>query len=273
MSTEAAHQRPARRTEDGSAQLPQWSAAGLLGLWLLVTLPMAGLSLGLAPYLIARLPDADPGLIFWKTIIAGMAWQTVVSIGVLAWEGQGWTLDALRRGLWLRAPSLHGTKRANWAILWRLVPVGVLCVLAVDSAFGWLDAVLAARLPEWLVPSYADITALATAANKGNWSLLWIALVSSVFNYGLGEALFFHGILLPRMVQTFGRRAWAVNAVAFGLYHAHKAAVWPTVILSCVAYSWPAQYTRSIWPALLIHGFEGLVLIAAVLLVVLGGPL
>ena len=73
------------------------------------------------------------------------------------------------------------------------------------------------------------------------------------------------------MVGVFGRWAWVANAVAFGGYHVHKAAVWPTVIVSCVAYSLPAQYSRSIWPAILIHGIEGLVLIGAVLLVVLGG--
>ena len=37
--------------------VPKWSAGGLVVLWLLVVLPMAGLSLGLAPILIARHDD------------------------------------------------------------------------------------------------------------------------------------------------------------------------------------------------------------------------
>jgi membrane protease YdiL (CAAX protease family) len=97
--------------------------------------------------------------------------------------------------------------------------------------------------------------------------------VSSLFNYVFGEAFFFHGILLPRMEGVFGRWAWVANAVFFGAYHIHKAAVFPTVIISCLVYSLPSQWTRSVWPALLIHGLEGVVLIAAVLIVILGGGL
>lgn len=251
--------------------VPKWSAGGLVVLWLLVVLPMAGLSLGLAPALIARHPAVNPGLIFWGTIIAGMAWQFVVSLGVLVAEGQRWTWPEVKASLWLVTPREPVTGRPIWGALWLVVPMGAVFVLASDVAFGWLDGMVAARLPDWLNPAYAQITGLATPENTGNWAILWLALLSCLFNYVLGEALFFHGILLPRMVGVFGRWAWVANAVAFGGYHVHKAAVWPTVIVSCVAYSLPAQYSRSIWPAILIHGIEGLVLIGAVLFVVLGG--
>lgn len=251
--------------------VPKWSAGGLVLLWLLVVLPMAGLSLGLAPILIAQHPEVNPGLIFWATIIAGMAWQFVVSVGVLVSEGQRWTWPELKQSLWLVAPTQPLTGQVAWSVLWLVIPMGVAFVFATDVAFGWLDRSLAAYLPAWLTPAYGTITDLATPENTGNWAILWLALVSCLFNYVLGEALFFHGILLPRMEGVFGRWAWAANAIAFGGYHVHKAAVWPTVIISCVAYSLPSQSLRSIWPALLIHGIEGLVLIGAVLFVVLGG--
>lgn len=255
----------------GDEVIPHWSPARLFSLWLLVALPMAGLSLGLAPFLVARLPDLNPGLIFWGTIIAGMAWQTVVALGVLFWEGQDWTGEALRRSLWLVAPRVPGTSKPSWGVLLGVVPPGIALVLIIDAAFGWIDLLLAARLPDWMTPSYGDITSLATAGNTGNWNLLWIALFSSLFNYVLGEAFFFHGILLPRMVRTFGGTGWILNAVAFGAYHSHKAPYLPTILLSCLVYALSAHVTRSNWPAVLIHGFEGLILIGVVLFVVSGG--
>ena len=254
-----------------ATRIPQWSAAGLVSLWLLVVVPMAGLSLVLAPILIARFPSIHPGLIFWATIIAGMAWQFFVSIGVLVAEGQRWTWPEVKQSLWLVAPTQPLTGRVTWSVLWLVVPMGAVFVLATELGLGWLDDSLAAHLPGWLTPTYGAITDLATPENTGNWAILWLALVSCLFNYVLGEALFFHGILLPRMEGVFGRWAWAANAIAFGGYHVHKAAVLPTMIVSCVAYSLPSQYLRSIWPAVLIHGIEGVILIAAVLFVVLGG--
>ncbi|PJE28854.1 CAAX protease self-immunity [Pseudooceanicola antarcticus] len=255
----------------GDEDIPHWSPAQLFSLWLLVALPMAGLSLGLAPFLVARLPDLNPGLIYWGTIIAGMAWQTAVALGVLYWEGQARTGEALRRSLWLIAPRIPGTSKPSWGVLLGIVPLGIALVFILGAAFGSLDSLLAARLPEWMAPTYGDITSLATAENTGNWNLLWIALLSSLFNYVLGEAFFFHGILLPRMVRTFGGRGWIVNAVAFAAYHSHKAPYLPTILLSCLVYALSAHVTRSSWPAVLIHGFEGLILIGVVIFVVLGG--
>lgn len=259
---------PVAQTMGGPRQL---SAGAILLLWLLVVVPMGLLSLGLAPILIGQFPETNPGLIYWATIIMGMAWQGLVSVCFLAWEGQRWTLPRLQDSLWLRQPRDPVTGHPAWGAMWIVVPLGAVLAFSTDVAFGWMDRALAGHLPEWLTPAYGDILLLATADNTGNWSLFWIALVSCLFNYVLGEAFFFHGILLPRMQGAFGRWSPVANAVLFGAYHVHKAAVWPTVILSCLAYSVPAQYFRSTWPAILIHGVEGLVLMGAVLFVVLGG--
>ena len=91
---------------------------------------------------------------------------------------------------------------------------------------------MAARLPDWLKPSYGEITALATPENKGACGILALAALSSVFNYALSEALFFHALLLPRCQKLFGRWNWIANALLFGGYHVHKATVWPTVVIS-----------------------------------------
>jgi membrane protease YdiL (CAAX protease family) len=72
------------------------------------------------------------------------------------------------------------------------------------------------------------------------------------------------------MEGVFGRWAWLANGILFGLYHVHLVAHLPSIIISNFAYSWPAQRYRSVWLAVLIHGFEGLILLAIVLLVMLG---
>ncbi|MFM7336257.1 MAG: type II CAAX prenyl endopeptidase Rce1 family protein [Tabrizicola sp.] len=252
-------------------EVPRWSAPGLIGLWALAVVPMAVLSLGVAPVLIERYPAQDPGLLFWGTIIAGMVWLFIVSVAVLIWEGQVHSWDDLCRSIWLTTPREPVTGRASWRALWVVALVGMIFVLSSEVALDWVDDALASVLPAWMTPEYGDIARLAVPENAGNWTILWMALLSGLFNYVLGEALFFHGILLPRMETAFGRWAWLANAVAFGCYHLHKAATLPTQIVTCMAYSLPSQYLRSIWPALVIHGVEGAFVIAAVLFVVLGG--
>ena len=94
-------------------------------------------------------------------------------------------------------------------------------------------------------------------------------MVSSLFNYGLGEALLFHGVLLPRMEQAWGRWAWIGNGLLFAAYHVHKFWLIPGLVISCLCYSLPAQAFRSNWLAILIHGLEGVALLVAVAVVVL----
>jgi len=124
--------------------------------------------------------------------------------------------------------------------------------------------------PAISAPPYAEIRGLVSSEFEGAWWLLALALVSCLFNYLLGEALLFHGVLLPRMRGVFGRHAAVANAVLFGLYHVHLLPALPSVILSNLAYSLPAQRYRSVWLAVLVHGFEGVVLMTIVTLVILG---
>ena len=163
------------------------------------------------------------------------------------------------------------TGRRAWSVLWVAIPLAMAFTVSSEAALSGVTEALDGLLPAWMVPDHGDIRLLATPENTGNWALVWLVLLSSLFNYALGEAFFFHGILLPRMAGTFGRWGWIVNAVAFGGYHVHKAAMIPVLMISCLAFSLPSQQTRSIWPALIIHGLEGVILIAAVLFVVLGG--
>ena len=91
-----------------------------------------------------------------------------------------------------------------------------------------------------------------------------------MFNYFLGEELLFRGILLPKMRGVFGKWDWAANAVLFGLYHMHKPFVIVPTILGGAALSWTSARFGSIWFAIILHGVEGLFLMAMVFAVVSG---
>jgi hypothetical protein len=130
-------------------------------------------------------------------------------------------------------------------------------------------------LMTWLIPAlqpapFMDMSQLATPEFHGQWWLLGLTLVSFIFHYFLGEAFLWPGILLPRMGGTFGKYDWVANAVLFGLYHLHKPWALPSIIVSNLAYSWPARRFRSNWMAVIVHGAEGLPVLVMVLAVILG---
>jgi len=94
--------------------------------------------------------------------------------------------------------------------------------------------------------------------------LVWLAVVSCMFGYVLGEAFLFRGVLLPKALGVFGRWAWLANAVLFGPCHVHRIWALPSIFLSNIACSLPAQRFRIVWFAVLIDRFEGVALLAAV---------
>ncbi|MEC5397391.1 CPBP family intramembrane glutamic endopeptidase [Uliginosibacterium sp. H1] len=252
----------------------QYSLATIAAVWFIVTLPMATLAWIVVPWLVPHVA-LPAGIVFWLAMIAGMAWQFVVAVVLLRRERRHWNWPALKERLWLQPPALPGSgRRSHRPWLWVLP--GILFVAlssdllgdTLDTPLHWLGA----RLPGLMPPAYTDIHALVSPAFAGRWYLLGIALCSNLFNYLLGETLLFHGVLLPKMEGVFGRRAWLANAVIFGLYHLHKPLHLVSGIISNMAYSLPAQRYRCLWLAVLIHGFEGLVVLGFTLWVVLGQP-
>lgn len=247
---------------------PLGRTTAILLIWLAATAPMAVLAWVIAPRLMTP-GDPLPGLVFWRMIVLGMAWQLALSLIVLKLEGVPFRLADLRERLWLSAPVWRPTGRpAVWAFL--LIPIfvvmGFLGDEAVSAWFKWTS--LGWRLGE-ATPHFAFIEALAAPQSKGRWDILVLALVSSLFNYGLGEALLFHGVLLPRMEQAWGRWAWLGNGLLFTAYHVHKFWLMPGLLISCLCYSLPAQVFRSNWLAIAIHAVEGVVLIVAVITIIL----
>jgi membrane protease YdiL (CAAX protease family) len=81
----------------------------------------------------------------------------------------------------------------------------------------------------------------------GVWALYWPCNI-------LGEEFIWRGVLLPRMEAWIGARAWLINALAWGVFHAAFGAgnvlvLLPTLLLVPLV----AQRRRSTWLAVLMH--------------------
>lgn len=262
--------------EGGGVSTPPLSGAArraeslrILAIWLAASAPMPVLAWVIAPLWISHSSEL-PGLIFWRCIILGMAWQTVVAVWVLRREGVRFRWPELKARLWLNPPLWpRGRKPAMLALL--LIPMlfaaGWFGDYAIDAWFS--STPLGYRL-ELLAPAHAFIETLAIVELQGRWDVVGLALVSCLFNYVLGEALLFHGVLLPRMARVWGRWAFVGNGVLFAAYHAHKFWMLPALLPSCIAYALPAQLFRSNWMSGILHGLEGVILLWVVISVVSG---
>lgn len=249
----------------------QYSLLKIILIWASVTLPMILLAWVVAPYLVKHI-DIHPGIVFWILMIAGMVWQFIVSIIILLNEQSSWTFAQLKQRLWLNRPIDPKDNKGKYWLFLMLIPAFVFSYASGFMGADYLDSLMELAFPNLKAPEYTEITGLISPEFTGQWWLLWVAIISSIFNYFLGEALLFHGILLPKMRGVFGKWAWAANAFFFGIYHLHLITKLPSIIISNIAYSFPSQRYKSNWFAIIVHGFEGIFLIGAVIWVINGMP-
>ncbi|WP_168735760.1 CPBP family intramembrane glutamic endopeptidase [Cohnella fermenti] len=247
----------------------QYSLGKILGLWALVVLPMGLFRFAAIPFLKDRI-DFNPGVAYWLLMIAGMAWQLVLSLLVLRSElgTLGWS--RLKARLWLNDPIRPKTGRRFRLAYLLTIPFIVYTFLIEDA--GVLDFVAEAlnkALPWLAPPEYVQIESLNSPEFSGAWYLLGIALASCLFNYLLGEELFFRGVLLPKMNGVFGRWDWVANGALFSLYHVHKLTEVPVFLVGSFFIAYLNKRYRSYWPAVIMHGVEAIPLLVIVLLVIL----
>ncbi len=251
-----------------AGEIGQYTLWQIIGIWALVALPMALLVWVVLPIIIPYVP-LHPGITFWLLIIVGMVWEFVVALGIVYLELGTLRWSAIRRRLWLQTPRDPKTDQPNRKLYWWLLPLILLDILFILIS-GYLDAPMAWLFPALKEPDFMNIQQLISPQYIGQWWLMGVVLVSITFNYFLGEAFLFHGVLLPKMRGVFGKYDWVANAVIFGLYHVHKPWALPSVILTNMLYSWPASRFRSNWMAVAVHGVEALPVIIMPLAVILG---
>ncbi len=247
----------------------QYSLKKILTIWAAVAIPMPILAFIVAPALYPYF-NIHNGIIFWICMIVGMAWQTVVSIYVLYNELGTLQWSLVKERIWLNKPFNHNTGKSSNKYYWWLIP-GLLYVgLIVAFISAPIENFTARLLPFITKLPAMEIGELATEEFIGAWWIVGIALISSIFNYFIGEELLFRGVLLPKMNGVFGKYDWVVNNFLFALYHLHKPVHIIAFTIDGLSMTFLSKRFKSNWFAVIIHGVEGIILLVLVLGVVTG---
>jgi hypothetical protein len=252
-----------------AARLGQYTLWQILGTWALVGVPMAILTWVVLPAILPYSP-LHPGITYWLLVILGLVWQFVVAVVIIYRELGTLRWSAIRERCWLQTPRDPRTGQPRRRLYWWVVPPLLFNAVVATFLAGYLDAPMAWLFPALQPAPFMDINQLVSPEFHGQWWLLGVILFSHLFNYFLGEEFLWRGVLLPKMRGVFGKYDWVANAVLFGLYHLHKPWALPSIIVTNLAYSWPAVRFRSNWMAIIVHGVEGLPGVVFGLAVVLG---
>ncbi|WP_342556553.1 CPBP family intramembrane glutamic endopeptidase [Paenibacillus sp. FSL H8-0548] len=251
-------------------EIKQYSIRKVFSLWALVALPMVFFRFMLLPVL-APIVSFHPGILYWILMIVGMIWQFVLSVFLLKRELGNLSWEKLKKRLWLNHPVHPKTFKVYKIAYAFTIPI-IMYAFFFESTglFGFIEETINLIFPLLAPEDYTRIENLAIPEFVGAWYLLGIALISCLFNYLLGEELFFRGVLLPKMKGAFGRWDWVMNGVLFATYHLHKVSEIPLFIVGSLFYGFLNAKYRSFWPAILIHGVEAIPLLLGVTAVILG---
>ncbi|MFE0021324.1 CPBP family intramembrane glutamic endopeptidase [Amycolatopsis sp. NPDC059021] len=241
----------------------QYSRAAVLAVWAAAAVPMGLLAWVVAPAL-AGSGSGDrhtiPALV--AALTAGLVWQCVLVVVLVAVEQRSLRWRVVREALWLRAPTDTAGRRGGR--MWWWVPVFV-------AGYAVLQ-LLPLGFP---APAGHDLNALLTSPGgrevlSGNWGLFALVVVMLLFTTVLGEELLFRGLLLPRMRGAFGRADWIVNGILTGLYHLHQPWSIPRSLLAhTLLFAYPTRRFRSAWLGIAVHSASSVVIAALFLTLVL----
>jgi uncharacterized protein len=243
--------------------VPQLGLRGIIAVWAAAALPMGLLAWVVAPLVADQLSGPAPLIrALLLTLTAGLVWQFVLVLILVAREQGSLRLSVLRDALWLRRPRSPKTGRRGGRV-WLVV----LPLIVATAAEGLVASTgPAARDMFEFLGSDAGEGLLA-----GSWG--WFAIITAlvVFNTALGEELLFRGYLLPRMNGEFGRRDWVANGVLFAGYHLHMPWVIPTTLLDTFILSGPSKRYRSALIGIAVHSAQSILVLGLVLALVLKG--
>ena len=259
----------ARRSKRQAARaaeraLPQLSLRRIIAVWAAAAVPMGLLSWVAAPLIADQL--SGPNRLVRALIIAltaGLVYQFVLVMTLVAREQGSLRFSVLRDALWLRAPHSPKSGRRGGRVWFVVVPL-VIAVAAVQALPGIAPA--AGRdLGEFLGSDSGE------QFLSGAWG--WFALLAAMFTFNtvLGEELLFRGYLLPRMNGRFGDRDWLANGVLFAAYHVHVPWAFTHSILEGPILAGASKRYRSALMGIALHSVQSVVFLGLVLALVLKG--
>lgn len=200
-----------------------------------------------------------------------MIWQFLLSVIILRKELGKLTIEKIKERIWLNHPIHSKSKQIFKKAYLLTIPIIIYAALVEQFGFfSFLENGFIRLLPFLEGPEYIKIQSLMAPEFVGSWYLVVITTISSIFNYLLGEALFFRGILLPKMNGAFGKWDWVVNGLLFSTYYLHKIVEIPIYIIGSFFISFLNKKYKSFYPALIIHGVEAIPLFIIIIFFVGG---
>jgi membrane protease YdiL (CAAX protease family) len=248
----------------------QYTLWQILGIWVATSAPMLILGHFIAPLLFPRI-NLHPGFIFTFMTLVGMIWQFVLALLIVRRELGELKWESFHKRMWIQHPRNPKTGERDLKQWWMVTPALVVGIVASLLVSLWTQ-LIPKVLPILTPIAYADTSNLMTPEFApqlvGQWWVLGVIIVISIFNYFLGEEFIFRGVLLPKMKGVFGKWDWVANGFLFGAYHWHLYWNIPAIILLGIAISWFTRRYKCIRFATVMHGFMpiiGAVLLALVI--------
>jgi membrane protease YdiL (CAAX protease family) len=259
----------------------QYSLTKIISMWLLAAAPMGILAYVATPVLAPGF-ESDPlgaSFIRLSLITEGLIWQFILSLIIIHREEGNISWSTIRERLNLNTPKDPKTGKPSrklwlWAIPFILLLFGVIYSMigpTLDTLWVSIFPILAPTVGSNLNEVLGS-TEIQTQV-VGNWLFVGLFLILALFNI-LGEEFIFRGVLLSKMEGVFGKFDWVVNGVLMGAYHWHQPWTIPGAALaSVICFSFPAKRFKSTYLAMIIHGFQFVLVLPGIISLVLGlGP-
>ena len=256
----------------------QYSINKIISIWLLAAAPMGILVYFINP-LISPTFESDPlGAAFTRIylITIGLIWQFILSLIIIRQEEGNMSWTTIKKRLRLNTPKDPKTgepSRKMW--LWT-IPFILLLFLVIYTVIGppldtqWFT--LFPRFAPTVGSNLNEVFASTEIQAKvvGNWAFFGLFLIMAMFNI-IGEEFLFRGVLLPKMEGVFGKGDWVANGALMGAYHWHQPWTIPgSIIAGITCMSYPVKRYKSTYMSIIIHGFQFIVTIPMIIMLVLG---
>jgi len=221
---------------------PQLKKLGLAGSFA-IYIPAAILMFGLTKYLIPYLSEitGQETILFWF-IVGGLGIFTPLIIAgfiILKFEGFTISKQTLTERLRFRKITGHDL----FLCFAGLIAVGVfsgLIMKGLEIAIGQFDH----------SPAFMSFEPLS----KGRYWLLIVWFPYWILNI-LGEEFLWRGVMLPRQEIAFGKYAWLIHGLGWGLFHiAFGWQLLITLIPLIFIQSYIVQKTKNSWIGVIMHG-------------------
>ncbi|HET7089953.1 MAG TPA: hypothetical protein VFL17_15055, partial [Anaerolineae bacterium] len=119
----------------------QFTLAQIVGLWAVVTVPVAFLAWFVVPAVVDRV-NFPAVIIYWLIVMVGMAWQTAVSLWVISRQEGNLRWETIRRFIWLNKPRDPKTGVPRLRSFWRMLPRWPIVVVVLG---------IGVLMPVWLL--------------------------------------------------------------------------------------------------------------------------